>query len=349
MEAKEKNNKRIIVTGGAGFIGSALIRHLLKQTNYDVLNIDSLTYAGNLSSLKSVDNFQNYHFEKADICDKPKISNLIDNYNPDWIINLAAETHVDRSINSPIAFINTNLVGTFNLLEATRGYWERLTDEKKGDFRFLHVSTDEVYGSLGEKGKFSEKSAYMPNSPYSASKAGSDHLIKAWYETYGLPTIVSNCSNNFGPYQYPEKLIPLSIINALNGKPINIYGDGKNIRDWLFVEDHVKALELICLKGRLGQTYNIGSNNEKSNLEVANQICEILDIISPKNISHKELITFVKDRPGHDRRYAIDATKIHTEIGWSPSCGFDDGLIETVKWYKDYYNWWSPIYNRQDK
>lgn len=334
---------KIIVTGGAGFIGSALIRYLISETDVKVLNIDKLTYAGNLASLDEISNSPNYSFVRADICDGEKMRQIFNEFAPDRIMHLAAESHVDRSISGASDFINTNIIGTFTLLETARHYWNGLDTDKKAAFRFLHVSTDEVYGSLGEDGLFHETTAYDPSSPYSASKAASDHLAKAWFRTYGLPIVVSNCSNNYGPYHFPEKLIPLNILNALEGKPITVYGDGSNIRDWLYVEDHARALHLICDKGQLGETYNVGGRNERTNLDVVKRICKIMDEKRPENAPHEKLITFVKDRPGHDLRYAIDATKLENELGWKAQENFESGIEKTVKWYLENEKWWRAI------
>lgn len=334
---------KIIVTGGAGFIGSALIRYLIGKTDVKVLNIDKLTYAGNLASLDEISDSPNYSFVRADICDGEKMRQVFHDFAPDRIMHLAAESHVDRSISGASDFINTNIVGTFTLLENARHYWNGLDSNKKAAFRFLHVSTDEVYGSLGEDGLFHETTAYDPSSPYSASKAASDHLAKAWFRTYGLPIVVSNCSNNYGPYHFPEKLIPLNILNALEGKPITVYGDGSNIRDWLYVEDHARALHLICDKGELGETYNVGGRNERTNLDVVKRICKIMDEKRPENAPHENLITFVKDRPGHDLRYAIDATKLENELGWKAQENFESGIEKTVKWYLENEKWWRAI------
>ena len=334
---------RILVTGGAGFIGSALVRYLVGEVGADVLNLDKLTYAGNLASLAPIAGANNYKFIQADICDYAKVSQVIAGFRPDRIIHLAAESHVDRSITGAKDFIETNVMGAFALLEAARHYWNNLTGEAKADFRFLHVSTDEVYGSLGESGLFGETTPYDPSSPYAASKAAADHLAKAWHRTYGLPVVVSNCSNNYGPYHFPEKLIPLNIINAIEGQPLPVYGDGSNIRDWLYVEDHARALHLICTKGRLGETYNVGGRNERKNIDVVRRICAIMDKLRPQNAPHDKLITFVTDRPGHDHRYAIDATKLETELGWQARETFDSGIEKTVRWYLDNEAWWRPL------
>ena len=383
--------KKILVTGGAGFIGSALVRYLIKRGGVEVLNVDKLTYAGNLESLKEISDSEDYSFAQVDICDKDKISALISEFQPHAIMHLAAESHVDRSIDGPSEFIQTNVVGTATLLECATAYWRTLPESRDSvtpinhqssiinshlplakDFRFLHISTDEVYGSLGETGLFCETTPYDPRSPYSASKASSDHLVMAWYHTYGLPVLMTNCSNNYGPYHFPEKLIPLVILNALEGKQLPIYGKGDNIRDWLFVDDHAKVLTLVLEKGIPGQKYNVGGNNERTNLEVVETICSVLDKLRPlsgendkcllisdkenphqpstinhqptKQInSYKELICFVTDRPGHDKRYAIDATKLKTELGWSPEENFDTGIEKTIRWYLDNEWWWGPL------
>ncbi len=335
--------KKIIVTGGAGFIGSALIRHLVRNQLAEVLNLDKLTYAGNLASLKEVEGAANYRFVQMDICD-PAMKNLFAEFRPDAVMHLAAESHVDRSIDNPLEFVETNVMGTANLLHAALGYWKTLPAEKQKAFRFQHISTDEVYGSLGSEGLFSETTPYDPRSPYSASKAASDHLVRAWGHTYGLPVLVSNCSNNYGPYHFPEKLIPLVILNALDGKNLPIYGKGDNIRDWLYVDDHAKALYLINQKGIPGETYNVGGRNERTNLEVVETICRILDELKPKATgSYADQIVFVADRPGHDRRYAIDADKLRKQLGWEPEEDFDSGIRRTVKWYLENDWWWRPI------
>jgi dTDP-glucose 4,6-dehydratase len=331
--------KKILVTGGAGFIGSAVIRQLIAETDAMVINVDKLTYAGNLQSLLSVADNPRYCFEHADICDAVTIARLFQEYQPDAVMHLAAESHVDRSITGPAAFIETNIVGTYILLNAAREYWNGLLAERKTTFRFHHISTDEVYGSLGETGFFTEDTACQPNSPYSASKASSDHLVRAWHHTYGLPVVTTNCSNNYGPYHFPEKLIPLMILNACEGKPLPVYGKGDNIRDWLYVDDHARALRLVLERGRVGETYNIGGWNEKTNLEVVHAICAILDELRPKNAPHASLITYVQDRPGHDQRYAIDASKIARELGWKPLETFETGLRKTVQWYLDNTEW----------
>lgn len=336
---------RVIVTGGAGFIGSAVIRTIIKETDFEVLNLDCLTYAGNLDSLASVTENRRYHFSRTDIRDLPAVRKVVSGFRPDIIMHLAAESHVDRSIDSPADFIQTNIVGTANMLEAARAYWLELDEAAKRDFRFHHVSTDEVFGSLGPTGAFCETTPYAPNSPYSASKAGSDHLVRAWYETYGLPVVTSNCSNNYGPCQFPEKLIPLMILNALEGKPLPVYGSGQNVRDWLHVEDHAHALIAIATCGKPGETYCVGGNEERTNIDVVNAICTLLDEMLPHSPyrPHANLITFVTDRPGHDARYAIDATKIGRELGWQPRESFDTGLRKTVQWYLDNREWWERV------
>ncbi|QQN38878.1 dTDP-glucose 4,6-dehydratase [Acinetobacter sp. CS-2] len=333
---------KILVTGGAGFIGSAVIRHLIKHTDHEVLNIDKLTYAGNLESLKEIDQSPKYQFKQMDICETDQITKAIEAFQPDAIMHLAAESHVDRSIDGPAAFIQTNIVGTYTLLEAARKYWVNLGPEAKQHFRFHHISTDEVYGDLeGTTDLFTETTSYAPSSPYSASKASSDHLVRAWYRTYGLPVLVTNCSNNYGPYHFPEKLIPLVILNALDAKPLPVYGNGQQIRDWLFVEDHARALYKVVTEGVVGETYNIGGHNEKQNIEVVKTICKILDELKPQSSgqSYESLITFVKDRPGHDLRYAIDAAKIKNELGWSPTETFETGIRKTVEWYLNNLEW----------
>ncbi len=335
---------RVIVTGGAGFIGSAVVRMLVKQ-GVHVLNIDKLTYAGNLSSVASVASDPNYTFLQADICDADAMREAFTSFRPDGVMHLAAESHVDRSIDGPGLFLQTNVIGTYTLLEAARAYWKTLTPEAQGAFRFLLISTDEVYGSLGKTGFFTEQTNYDPRSPYSASKASADHLASAWFHTYGLPTLKTNCSNNYGPYHFPEKLIPLVTLNALAGRPLPIYGKGDNIRDWLFVEDHARALWLALTTGKPGETYNVGGHNERTNLQVVQAICAILDELRPRadGVSYAEQITFVKDRPGHDARYAIDPTKIMTELGWKPQETFDSGLRRTIQWYLDNEAWWAPL------
>lgn len=333
---------KILVTGGAGFIGSAVIRHIIKNTDDEVLNVDKLTYAGNLESLADIENNANYNFKQIDICDAASIEQAFDQFQPDLIMHLAAESHVDRSIDGPAEFINTNIVGTYTLLEAARKYWHALDDEKKSIFKFHHISTDEVYGDLeGTTDLFTEMTPYAPSSPYSASKASSDHLVRAWYRTYGLPVVITNCSNNYGPYHFPEKLIPLVILNALDGKPLPIYGKGEQIRDWLYVEDHARALYKVVTEGLNGETYNIGGHNEKQNIEVVKTICQILDELKPQSNGqpYDSLITFVKDRPGHDMRYAIDASKIKNDLGWTPEETFDTGIRKTVEWYLNNLEW----------
>ncbi|PTW55721.1 dTDP-glucose 4,6-dehydratase [Breoghania corrubedonensis] len=334
---------KILVTGGAGFIGSAVCRHLVGDLGVSVVNVDKLTYAANLASLASIADSPLYAFEKADICDADALKRIFAAHAPDAVMHLAAESHVDRSITGAADFIDTNIVGTFRLLEAARDYRDSLPAARRDAFRFLHVSTDEVYGSLGDDGLFREETPYDPSSPYSASKAASDHLATAWGRTYGLPVVISNCSNNYGPYHFPEKLIPLVILNALEGKPLPVYGTGANIRDWLFVEDHARALFEILTKGRLGEKYNVGGRNERTNLDVVERICSCLDDMAPKNHRHGELITFVADRPGHDARYAIDATKLEGELGWRARETFETGLEKTVRWYLDNEAWWRPL------
>ena len=337
---------KILVTGGAGFIGSAVIRHIIQNTNNQVFNIDKLTYAGNLESLREIDQHPNYQFKQIDICDAEQITAAIDAFQPNAIMHLAAESHVDRSIDGPTAFIQTNIVGTYTLLEAARKYWISLEAEAQQNFRFHHISTDEVYGDLeGTTDLFTETTSYAPSSPYSASKASSDHLVRAWHRTYGLPVIVTNCSNNYGPYHFPEKLIPLVILNALDAKPLPVYGNGQQIRDWLFVEDHARALYKVVTEGVVGETYNIGGHNEKQNIEVVKTICKILDELKPQvnGQTYESLITFVKDRPGHDLRYAIDATKIQNELGWTPTETFETGIRKTVEWYLNNQEWVAHI------
>ncbi len=330
-----------LVTGGAGFIGSNFVLRQISRGDVRIVNLDALTYAGNLDTLAPVMDNPNHIFVQGSITDRTLIRELLDRYRPDAIINFAAESHVDRSIESPGDFIQTNVVGTFELLEAARNYWQALTGSQQNRFRFLHVSTDEVYGSLGKTGKFTETTPYQPNSPYSASKAGSDHLVRAYFHTYDLPTLTTNCSNNYGPYQFPEKLIPLMILNALEGKPLPVYGEGLNVRDWLFVADHCKAIERVLASGRPGEVYNIGGNNEKTNIEVVKTICSLLDELVPDSPCrpHQSLITFVEDRPGHDLRYAIDASKIQRELGWKPEETFETGIAKTVRWYLDNRQW----------
>lgn len=334
---------RLIVTGGAGFIGSAVCRYLVGEVGATVLNIDNLTYAANLSSLDSIAKRDNYSFTKADICNRAAMDAAFATFRPEGIMHLAAESHVDRSITGSGEFVQTNIVGTYTLLEAARNYWITLPAGRKESFRFLHVSTDEVYGSLGVDGAFVENTPYDPSSPYSASKAASDHLVRAWHRTYGLPTIVSNCSNNYGPYHFPEKLIPLMILNARDGRALPVYGDGKNIRDWLYVDDHACALHLILTRGKLGETYNVGGRNERTNLQVVQRICEIMDRLQPDGAPHDRHITYVVDRPGHDWRYAIDATKLETELGWRASESFESGLEKTIAWFLANESWWQPL------
>ncbi|HEF0022482.1 dTDP-glucose 4,6-dehydratase [Citrobacter amalonaticus] len=339
---------KILVTGGAGFIGSAVVRHIINNTQDSVINVDKLTYAGNLESLTEIENSERYSFEHADICDSNVVARIFETHQPDAVMHLAAESHVDRSITGPAAFIETNIVGTYILLEAARRYWSGLDDVKKAKFRFHHISTDEVYGDLPHPDEvaqgsilplFTEQTAYAPSSPYSASKASSDHLVRAWLRTYGLPTMVTNCSNNYGPYHFPEKLIPLVILNALEGKSLPIYGKGDQIRDWLYVEDHARALYTVVTKGIPGETYNIGGHNEKKNIDVVHTICDLLDEIVPKTASYREQIAYVADRPGHDRRYAIDADKIGRELGWKPQETFESGIRKTVEWYLAHLDW----------
>lgn len=338
---------RILVTGGAGFIGSALVRHLVAETNHSVLNVDALTYAGNLSSLAAIGDSNRYAFVQADICDRDRMAELIADFRPQVITHLAAESHVDRSIDGPAAFIRTNLTGTFTLLDVALGYWRGLDDAEQAAFRFHHISTDEVFGALGETGYFCEDTPYDPRSPYSASKAGSDHLVRAWHHTYGLPVLITNCSNNYGPYHFPEKLIPLMIIKALAGEPLPVYGTGGNVRDWLYVDDHVRALVAVFERGRPGESYMIGGNSERTNLAVVEQLCRTLDAERPRadGQSYASQISFVADRPGHDFRYAIDATKLRSELGWAPRESFESGIAKTVRWYLDNEDWWRAILN----
>lgn len=340
-------SKTFLITGGAGFIGSAVVRELIHNTSHRVVNVDKLTYAGNLESLANVADDPRYVFEQADICDAPAMQRAFNEHRPDVVMHLAAESHVDRSIDGPAEFIQTNVVGTSVLLEAARGYWKGLQEsepEKAAGFRFHHISTDEVYGDLeGTDDLFTESTSYAPSSPYSASKAGSDHLVRAWQRTFGLPTLITNCSNNYGPYHFPEKLIPLVILNALVGKPLPVYGDGQQIRDWLYVEDHARALIQVATEGEIGETYNIGGHNEKANLEVVETICDLLQELVPLDSNYRDLITFVTDRPGHDVRYAIDASKIERELGWVPQETFESGLRKTVQWYLNNEAWWKRV------
>lgn len=340
--------KRILVTGGAGFIGSAVVRHIIQQTADAVVVVDKLTYAGNLASLAPVAASERFAFEQVDICDSAALARIFSEYQPDAVMHLAAESHVDRSIDGPAAFIETNIVGTYTLLEAARSYWNTLSDAKKTAFRFHHISTDEVYGDLHSADDFfTETTPYAPSSPYSASKASSDHLVRAWLRTYGLPTLITNCSNNYGPYHFPEKLIPLMILNALAGKPLPVYGNGQQIRDWLYVDDHARALYRVVTQGAVGETYNIGGHNERKNLEVVETLCSLLEELvpqKPQGVSHyRDLITYVADRPGHDLRYAIDAAKIERELGWVPQETFESGMRKTVQWYLDNETWWKQV------
>ncbi len=335
---------RVLITGGAGFIGSAVSRHIIQNCDDQIHVLDKLTYAGNLDSLEPIAGSSRYSFARADICDRHAVLETLLSFRPDVVMHLAAESHVDRSIDGPSAFIETNVVGTFTMLDAALEYWRGLDAAGASAFRFMHISTDEVFGTLGGEGLFREDTPYAPNSPYSASKAGSDHLARAWRETYGLPTIVTNCSNNYGPYQFPEKLIPLIILNAIDGKPLPVYGRGQNIRDWLYVDDHAKALLLVARAGKISECYNVGGRNEKRNIDVVNLICGILDEIAPRGSgSYRELVTFVEDRPGHDQRYAIDCSKIERELGWRPTETFETGLRKTVRWYLENPAWWRAI------
>lgn len=339
---------KIIITGGAGFIGSAVVRYLIGNTQHDILVIDKLTYAGNLKSLDKVSNNERFHFRQIDICNRYSLEKIIIDFQPNIIMHLAAESHVDRSINNPSTFIETNIIGTYTLLEAALTYWKSLEKDKQNNFRFHHISTDEVYGDLyGTDELFTENTPYSPNSPYSASKASSDHLVRAWYRTYGLPTIITNCSNNYGPYHFPEKLIPLTILNAIEGKPLPIYGNGQQVRDWLYVEDHARALYLVASKAKVGETYNIGGHNEQKNIDVVNMICDLLEELvqnKPNGINHyKDLIIYITDRPGHDQRYSIDSSKIYTDLGWKPQETFESGMRKTVKWYLDNKSWYDHI------
>jgi dTDP-glucose 4,6-dehydratase len=334
--------RKVLVTGGAGFIGSAVCRRLVAE-GASVLNLDALTYAGNLQSLAMIDNAPNYRFARIDICDRRSVAEAFETFAPDHVIHLAAESHVDRSIEAGDAFIQTNIVGTFSMLEAARSYWQALPPQGREAFRFLHVSTDEVYGSLEDEGAFVEETRYDPSSPYSASKAAADHLVSAWARTYGFPAVISNCSNNYGPFHFPEKLIPLIILNALHGKPLPVYGAGANVRDWLYVDDHARALDVIVSRGRIGEKYNVGGRNERRNIDVVRRICSILDELRPTARPRESLIAFVTDRPGHDLRYAIDATKLERELGWRASETFDSGIDKTVRWYLENEWWWRPL------
>lgn len=344
---------KILVTGGAGFIGSAVVRHIINNTEDSVINVDKLTYAGNPENLSEISASSRYAFEQVDICDPAELERVFQQHQPDGVMHLAAESHVDRSIDGPAAFIETNIVGTYTLLEAARKYWQALSAERKSEFRFHHISTDEVYGDLphpeedasAHQHLFTEKTAYAPSSPYSASKASSDHLVRAWRRTYGLPTLVTNCSNNYGPYHFPEKLVPHIILNALQGEPLPVYGKGDQIRDWLYVEDHARALYHVITTGEVGETYNIGGHNEKKNIEVVELLCGIMQELKPQSKPYRDLITFVKDRPGHDRRYAIDARKIERELGWKPEETFETGMRKTVEWYLNNEQWWLRVMN----
>lgn len=340
--------KRILVTGGAGFIGSAVVRHIINHTSDSVVVVDKLTYAGNLASLTPVAHDERFAFEQVDICDRSELNRVFTHYRPDVVMHLAAESHVDRSIDGPAAFIETNIVGTYTLLEAARSFWSALEDSAKAAFRFHHISTDEVYGDLHSVDDFfTETTPYAPSSPYSASKASSDHLVRAWLRTYGLPTLITNCSNNYGPYHFPEKLIPLTILNALAGKPLPVYGNGQQIRDWLYVDDHARALYLVATKGAIGETYNIGGHNERKNIDVVETICALLEELVPQKpqgiVRYHDLITFVADRPGHDLRYAIDAAKIARDLGWTPEETFESGMRKTVQWYLANESWWKQV------
>jgi dTDP-glucose 4,6-dehydratase len=339
--------KRFLITGGAGFIGSAVVRMLIAKTPHRVCNLDKLAYAGNLESVKEAAADPRYSFVQADVADIAAVSRVFAEFKPDAVLHLAAESHVDRSIDKPAAFIETNVFGTYTMLETARAYWDKLEPAARAAFRFLHISTDEVYGSLGAEGYFTEKTPYDPRSPYSASKAASDHLVMAWHHTYGLPALITNCSNNYGPYHFPEKLIPLVILNALEGRPLPVYGKGDNVRDWLFVDDHVRALLTVAERGVPGETYNVGGGNERTNLQVVEAVCDLLDELCPGAEGRRGLITFVQDRPGHDRRYAIDSTKLRAQLGWAPLESFETGLRKTVRWYLDNRWWWEPIRRRK--
>ena len=339
--------KTVLVTGGAGFIGSAVIRLLIAETDVRVVNVDKLTYAASGTALAEIEDSNRYAFEQVDITDSAALKQVFETHDPDAVMHLAAESHVDRSIDGPEAFIHTNVVGTFRLLQAARQHFATLDGDRKAGFRFHHISTDEVFGSLGDEGMFTEETAYDPRSPYSASKASSDHLVRAWGETYGLPIVLSNCSNNYGPFHFPEKLIPLMIIKGLRGEPLPVYGDGQNVRDWLYVEDHADALLKVLAEGTVGRSYNIGGENERTNLELVQTLCSILDDLRPGPAPYSDLITYVTDRPGHDARYAIDPTRIQTELGWRPSVTVEEGLRRTVQWYLDNEDWWRALQNRE--
>ena len=334
---------KILITGGMGFIGSALVRHLLANSNVEIINFDKMTYAANPASLLGGENSPRYTLIHDDICDAGAVTHAFKTHRPDAVMHLAAESHVDRSIDAPDDFVQTNLVGTFRMLQAALEHWGTLDTASKAAFRFLHISTDEVFGSLGASGQFTETTPYSPNSPYSASKAGSDHLVRAWHETYGLPVVITNCSNNYGPCQFPEKLIPLMLLKALAGEPLPVYGEGINVRDWLYVDDHARALEAVLLTGKVGETYTVGGNCERKNIDVVHALCTIMDELAPDNAPHTNLITYVKDRPGHDLRYAIDASKIKRELGWEPQETFESGLKKTVDWYLQNRDWWQAI------